>query len=858
MTTPEPIPSRATASQREEGRLAALSRLGALHTEACPDCDRIARLASSMFTTPIAAIVLIDGTRAWCKALIGCDLQETLRQEALSELVLHSDGPVVIHDTLADKGARQARAVTQAPFARFFAGAPLLSEDGERVGCLLVMDTKPRPDFAAGEAALLADLATLPMLLMQRARDLRIETAEAREHALINDILRSMTTADGLSDAIETTVQRVRAATGAMICTLAKLDQTDGLVHFVAADVAPHVGPDFVPELSAGMPILPSLLFMGDTYDADLSTREIHCYAPAPGEAGRYPIRDLMHKMGIVCSTHISLHLGEQRFSLSLNFNEPRADLADVTQLLTRVQQAIRPMLQRKLDDERLALLSAALSVTHDGIVITEAGPIDPPGPRIVLVNEGFTQMTGWPAAEVIGQTPRIMQSPSTDRAELDRVRAALVQRQPVRAELLNRRRDGSEYWVEIEIRPLADASGRIDHWVSVQRDITKRRAREKAESAAAANASRMAEELLTANRIARMGTWRWTPRTKTLEWSPEICRIFDIDPASVKPSLSEFLNLVHPDDQALMRERIAAPLVRGGIIAADFRTLIGNAPVRHCRMEGQPTFDADGQIETVSGFCQDVTERRQVEAMLLQTEKLKSIGQLTGGIAHDFNNLLTVITVNMEIAAELLEPGHPAAELIGPALQAAASGAELTSSLLAFARRQPLNPQPLDINQVLRDFQGLAARSLGERHALRLDLRHDLPQCRVDRAKLENAVLNLAINSRDAMEHGGTITIRTGLAIVSPSQARRIGELQPGPHVTLTMSDTGSGIPLSIQQRVFDPFFTTKGVGQGTGLGLSMVMGFVRQSGGQVTLDSQPGFGTSICLYLPVEQTDR
>jgi len=840
-----------TPQQTEARRQTALARYAVVGHESDPGIERIARLAASIFDTPYAFISLLDGQRCHYKACLGLDALDIPQSETICRLVLEQDAALILRDTHQDPRSAGARAVIGPPFARFYAGAPLIAGGGERLGVISVMDTVPRPDFSEKDGARLSELAATVMLLLDREREQVLQAEAAAEYALLNDILTGLNEATTLTAAVDGTLSRLLHATTAAMCTLTEFRPSDGLVHLISMHVAPSHNDGRFDGVYDTMPARPDRLVLGHLFEDDSKTYTQVMEAVPPGA---FAVRDRQVNAGICCSVHLSMHVGEFRFVLSLAFDTLRDDLPAIRLRLARMQRAIRPMLRRKLDEERLRLMSAAVAVASDMVMILDAESRGAEGRRIVFVNEAFSRITGWSREDVVGNSARVVQSPETDQNELNRIRQAMLNGEVVRAELLNVCKDGRRIWVELDMSPLRDNQGRISHFVTVSRDITERRRRETADRETAATVKRLADELLTANRIARMGTWRWTSATKTLLWSDEVCRMFGVDPASFNISLSQFMTLVHPDDVPRVRERIGTSFGTDSRVEVDLRVITPAGVTLHCHVEGQTELDADGRQIGVHGFCQDVTERRQVESMMLHTEKLKSIGQLTGGIAHDFNNLLTVISINVELARDIIDPGHPAAELLTPALQAANSGAELTSSLLAFARRQPLNPQPIEINRVLSDFHAMAVRSLGERHGLALVLAEALPPCRLDRVKLENAVLNLILNSRDAMEDGGIITISTGFAHISLLQARRIGELRAGPHVTLAVKDTGCGIPPEIQSQVFDPFYTTKGVGKGTGLGLSMVMGFVRQSGGQVTLDSRPGEGTTVTLYLPAE----
>jgi signal transduction histidine kinase/CheY-like chemotaxis protein len=259
------------------------------------------------------------------------------------------------------------------------------------------------------------------------------------------------------------------------------------------------------------------------------------------------------------------------------------------------------------------------------------------------------------------------------------------------------------------------------------------------------------------------------------------------------------------------------------------------------------PTQD-DGFVLTIA----DMTKRAQSEAVLRESQKMQAIGQLTGGIAHDFNNLLTVIQGNLELARLKLEAQNPLVGYVERALWAAQRGGTLTSQLLAFARKQPLAPAPIDLSASLPDLVPLLRRTLGEHIDVRFVDGAGLWPAMADPAQLESAVLNLALNARDAMPGGGRLTIELANKVLDADYARAHAEVVPGDYVMVAVSDTGHGMTPDIVARVFEPFFTTKTEGRGTGLGLAMVFGFVKQSGGHVKVYSEPGEGTSVKLYLP------
>ena len=256
------------------------------------------------------------------------------------------------------------------------------------------------------------------------------------------------------------------------------------------------------------------------------------------------------------------------------------------------------------------------------------------------------------------------------------------------------------------------------------------------------------------------------------------------------------------------------------------------------------------------SGFITDLTVRVKMEEDLRQAQKMEAIGQLTGGVAHDFNNLLTVISGNLEMLERRLKTTEDR-EILKEAQEASQLGAELAKRLLAFGRRQPLRPKAIDLNALVGGMTDLLRRSIGEMIAIDTRLAKGLPTIMADPGQIENALLNLAVNARDAMPKGGRLIIETARAELDDEYAAANPEVVPGRYVMLSVTDTGTGMTPEVRQRAFEPFYTTKGPGAGSGLGLSMVYGFVKQSGGHVQLYSELGLGTTVRLYLSARDGD-
>jgi nitrogen-specific signal transduction histidine kinase len=259
--------------------------------------------------------------------------------------------------------------------------------------------------------------------------------------------------------------------------------------------------------------------------------------------------------------------------------------------------------------------------------------------------------------------------------------------------------------------------------------------------------------------------------------------------------------------------------------------------------------------VSTLQGYIFDITDRLRLRNELIQLQRMESLGQLTGGVAHDFNNLLTIVTGNLQLLESRVAVNHDAVELVRDALDAAWRGAELCQRLLAFGRRQMLQPELTVVNELVNRVNKLVRLSISDGVDIDLSLCDELPEVMIDQGQLENAILNLAINARDAMPDGGSLYIRTDRFSAGTAYAELHPDVTAGDYVLIEVGDTGTGMPPEILDRAFEPFFTTKEQGKGTGLGLSMVYGLLKQSGGHVRIYSEVGHGTSVKLYVPVPQ---
>ncbi|MBI3514584.1 MAG: PAS domain S-box protein [Proteobacteria bacterium] len=339
-------------------------------------------------------------------------------------------------------------------------------------------------------------------------------------------------------------------------------------------------------------------------------------------------------------------------------------------------------------------------------------------------------------------------------------------------------------------------------------------------------------------------------PDTTVLMWNRAAERAFGYRADEVIGR--RYVDLIRNGEEATFAEFFRRSLAGESLVAIPAKRTARGGKTLDISFSSSPVYGADGTVQAVVCVLEDVTQKIATEAQLRQAQKMEAVGQLTGGLAHDFNNLLLVIIGNLGLLRELRGDDREVDELAREAHDAARRGADLTRSLLAFARRQPLQPRRADLNALVTDMSKLLGRTLGEHIEIAPELAADTWPVVVDPVQLEAALANLATNARDAMPKGGRLTIATANRRLDADYAAEHPEVTPGDYAVLQVSDTGAGMPPDVLEKAFEPFFTTKSRGEGTGLGLSMVFGFMKQSGGHINVYSEVGVGTTFRLYLP------
>lgn len=409
---------------------------------------------------------------------------------------------------------------------------------------------------------------------------------------------------------------------------------------------------------------------------------------------------------------------------------------------------------------------------------------------------------------------------------------------------------------VNMSVAQLSIEAGTPDLLCGVITDLTRSRMR--TDELAAANQQlameiderrRTEDKLRLALDAADMGNWDMDLLTRKTSRSARFDRIIgNTDPEQWTPQSAAEL-FVEQDRPAVVTA--FADALHSGAIDLEKRIRRRNdGELRWVQIKGLTFYD-QGRPVRIAGVVSDVTDRRLIDEQLRQAQKMEAIGQLTGGVAHDFNNLLMVIAGSLDLLETRLQGDPGTVRYISTARHGVERGAKLNQQLLAFARKQDLRTESVDIGALLRSFENLLDRAIGETIAVVIKDPPALMHARTDPHQLETAILNLAINARDAMPHGGTLTISTGMRAIH-SKAAALNNAIVGDYVVVTVADTGSGMSNDVVSKVFEPFFTTKEVGKGTGLGLSQVYGFAKQSGGFVAIDSAVGEGTSVSIHLP------
>ncbi|HET9586905.1 MAG TPA: PAS domain S-box protein, partial [Bradyrhizobium sp.] len=488
---------------------------------------------------------------------------------------------------------------------------------------------------------------------------------------------------------------------------------------------------------------------------------------------------------------------------------------------------------ERNLRSERESLFSAVVESSNDAIITKLLDG------TITGWNGAAERLFGFTAAETVGENIDIIVPPER-RTETSNVVERIRRGEPIELyETVRMHKDGRSIDVSLSISPIRTASGKIVGISMAARDITENKQTQKALTQEMEERRRIFD---TSNDLILVTD----TSGNFIQVSPSVTAILGYQPSDMIGHSA--VKFIHPDDLENTRSEMRA--ARRGQNKRNFETRYIDKEGKSVALNWTGTWSEPVRRHFFIG--RDLTEKQAAEAQLRHVQKMDAIGQLTGGVAHDFNNILTVITGTIGILEDAVA-GDPQLAAIARLIdEAAERGANLTKHLLAFARKQPLQPLEVDVNSLVLEAAKLLQPTLGEHIEITPLLAEDAWTALADPSQLTTAVLNLALNARDAMPNGGKLALETSNVYLDENYASMQDEVAAGNYVMIAVSDTGTGIPAALLERVFDPFFTTKEVGKGTGLGLSMVFGFVKQSGGHIKLYSEEGHGTSVKIYLP------
>ncbi len=488
------------------------------------------------------------------------------------------------------------------------------------------------------------------------------------------------------------------------------------------------------------------------------------------------------------------------------------------------------------------ARLRAVVETAVDGVILIDAAG------TVLMFNPACEKLFGYAAAEVIGQNVKMLM-PEPYRAEHDGYIANYARTREAKIigigrEVQGRRKDGTTFPMDLSVGETREGDASI--FVGIIHDLSERKQGEQALRESAARLRAVVDTAVD-------GVILIDTRGTVTAFNPACEKLFGYRAAEV---VGQNVKMLMPEPYRTGHDGYLANYVRTGeakIIGIgrevqgrrkDGSTFPMELSVGEAKQDGESTF---------VGIIHDLSERKRTEEQLVQAQKMEAVGQLSGGIAHDFNNLLTAIVGCAETLSETLRARPDLKKLADTIVAASERGAELTRRLLAFSRRQRLEPVQTDCNGLILSMNELLRRTLREDIQIRSLLEDGLAPAYADPGQLESAILNLALNAQDAMPSGGQLTITTAFMPLDERYRDRYPEVPHGNYVMVSVTDDGQGMPSEVLDRVFEPFFTTKEVGKGSGLGLSMVYGFAKQSNGHVSIYSEPGLGTTVRIYLPV-----
>ena len=510
--------------------------------------------------------------------------------------------------------------------------------------------------------------------------------------------------------------------------------------------------------------------------------------------------------------------------------------IKDTTGKTVGISKVAREITDRKRAEQRLTLLDACVSKLNDIVLVTEAEPIAEPGPKIVFVNEAFERITGYTSAEVLGGNPRFLQEVKTDRIVLNEIRTALAQQQPIHRQIVNHRKDGTEYWMDIDIVPIFNGGGKCTHFVAFERDITEKK-RAEVQIAEQAQSLDKAHDAILVRDL----------QGKVLFWNKGAERLYGW---TCQEAMGQNVGqLLYANQKEF--ETSNGLTIRQGEWHGELHHRTKDR--REITIEARWTLirDNQGHPKSVLAINTDVTAKKKIEAQFMRAQRMESVGMLAGGIAHDLNNILTPIMMSIEILNTTTK--DPEDKSILEIIEASAKrGADIVRQVLSFARGLEGERIEVEPNHLMRELESIIKDTFPKDIRLQFSVPNDTWTILGDPTQVHQILLNLCVNARDAMPNGGVLKIGVGNTVLDAQCGAMNTQGRAGRYVNFSVTDSGTGMPRDLFDKIFEPFFTTKEINKGTGLGLSTVLAIVKSHEGIINVCSEPGNGTTFKVYLP------
>jgi PAS domain S-box-containing protein len=802
-----------------------------------PGIARSLRYACRLLDAPAGLVRLLAGDGLTLAGAVGAFGWPAEDAGFLCEEVRRSGRPLVLPDLRRDPRFAGHSLVKASQGLRFYAGMPILDPDGSLRGTLCVMDKAPRAALPAADIALLEDLALSVRGRLEQLRNAETNAEMSRRAELMERLLTVTAEAPDFIGALRAAGGALCQSIGGTYCHVWRLDAATGRANLIAGTgFGAFQNLEFLNRLRSlqltaeNSPVCRALVTGRQSVVLDVRAEMLR--SPAVALAAGQAVETLV-------ATPFSV--GEDRCAFSVGFNERPADWAAKAALLNDATLALRPLLRRRIDEASVALFRRAVEASNDVVLITDAVLDAPEGPRILYMNRVGEHETGFAVAEVLGHTPRLFQGPGTSEEALAAIRTALKEKRPVRQELVNYRKDGTPFTAELNIAPVIDEAGACTHYVSVQRDVSERKAAERQRVEAAQELEALIRAMPGAvTRFRRDARARWVPCYA----SPSIEPLIGLAPAML---LAEGLpGCLGEADLAALDQALdeARDLGQGSL---EFSCLHPDGRSRLILGQLRAHAPEQGGVEIIMSWT-DITSMRTMALQLAHSAKLAQLGELTTGMAHELNQPLAGITLAAENALRALAaaPGAPpkVRQKLDLIIDLATRASAVIDHMRVFGRNGSGPARPVALAGVVSGAaQLLHAKLSSQGVQLTTEFAESLPPLLGKPVPLEQVLINLIVNACDAYR---------AMPAPPPQRTIRIAGRATCGRMRITVADQAGGIAQEILPRIFDPFFTTKPEGTGTGLGLSISSSIIAEMGGTMDVEMRDG-GSTFTILLPL-----